>query len=83
MECKNLWLNCINAWHNISGIDGKAIAKTCLPSTWLNLANLYNKLDEWKIDMEFLLERKLGARNETYFWKDKWLDGMALKDVFS
>lgn len=29
------------------------------------------------------MERCLGAGNNTFFWKDKWCDSLALKELFS
>ncbi|KAL7588571.1 hypothetical protein Lser_V15G38261 [Lactuca serriola] len=33
-------------------------------------------------NLEDLFVRRLRAGNRTYFWKDKWCDGVVLKDVF-
>lgn len=38
-------------------------------------------MEHWGINLEDLFVRRLGARNKTYFWKDKCCDSVVLKDV--
>ena len=78
----SLWTNCIKAWHNVSCIDGKPLAKASLQGVWLVISKLTEDMEHWGINLEDLFVRRLGARNRTYFWKDKWCDSVVLKDVF-
>lgn len=50
MESYSLWSNCIKAWHNITCINGKIIAKASLSGTWLKLLN---QIWIWRIEIYF------------------------------
>ncbi|KAL4585017.1 hypothetical protein LXL04_009630 [Taraxacum kok-saghyz] len=81
-ENNSLWKNCIQAWHNVRGIDGKPITRASLKGMWLSIANVDKVLADWDLNMDRLMMRKLGNGKNTHFWKDKWIDDHSLNDLF-
>ncbi|KAL4586081.1 hypothetical protein LXL04_010712 [Taraxacum kok-saghyz] len=78
----SLWLSCIKAWHNIKAFDGKPIARASLKGKWWSIAKVQKELEEWNINFDGLMERKIGNGNNTHFWKDRWLEGEILKEIY-
>ncbi|KAL4582537.1 hypothetical protein LXL04_007088 [Taraxacum kok-saghyz] len=78
----SMWLSCIKAWHNIKAFDGKPIAKASLKGKWWVIAKVQKELEEWNINLDALMERKIGNGNNTHFWKDRWLEGEFLKVIY-
>ena len=81
-ESTCLWSKCVKAWHNIKEVDGRRLAKASLKGLWWGIANINKDLKDWNIDLDTCWERKMGDGKNTHFWKDRWLTGDALKDVF-
>lgn len=81
-EYNSLWSSCITCFHNISSIYGKPLAKCRLQRIWFSISKFEVELEDWYISFNNLLERKIGAGDNTYFWKDHWIDNKALNDVF-
>lgn len=60
--------------HRISNINDKPLEKCSLPGTWLSISKTKEELEEWNISLDKLLVRKIGAGDNTYFWKYIWFD---------
>ena len=77
-----LWSKCIISCHNISNIDGKPVAKATQKGVWWNIVQVKEELSGRGICIDDLMKRRIGNGCNTYFWKDRWLNNMAPKDVF-
>nr|GEY18582.1 RNA-directed DNA polymerase, eukaryota [Tanacetum cinerariifolium] len=77
----NLWARVIQAIHGVNGKIGTTLSgryKSC----WLVIVHEINVLMNKGINVMQYLRRKVGNREDTKFWEDKWCDGGKLKDRF-
>ncbi|KAL4580934.1 hypothetical protein LXL04_017140 [Taraxacum kok-saghyz] len=81
-ERDSLWTKCITACHNISHIDGKAMARASQKGVWWTIAHISEDLKQWNFSLEDSISRNIGDGGQTFFWKDRWTGNMPLKDVF-
>lgn len=79
---QSLWSSCIASIHKIHNIDGKSFALKSFPGTWLSITEAEKDLSYWNISFNSCFTRKIGRGDKTHFWKDIWIDNVALKDVF-
>ena len=76
-------------------IDGKLVTKCTLSGIWLSISSinndildwnisldkLLNDILDWNISLDKLLDRKVGTGDNTFYWKDKWHNNVAIKET--
>ncbi|GJZ62595.1 hypothetical protein Tco_0618732 [Tanacetum coccineum] len=77
----SLWTRVIKAIHGSNGRLGKDLnagVRTC----WTSIVQEVKVLQNQGVNIFDYIRLKLGNRDTTMFWEDKWCEGVVLKDLF-
>nr|GEV27083.1 1-aminocyclopropane-1-carboxylate synthase-like [Tanacetum cinerariifolium] len=77
----SLWVRIVKAIHGEDGKVGQNISSRSY-SCWLNIVKVVSVLQAKGVNVLKYVRLKLGNGESTLFWKDNWINGGVLKDVF-
>nr|GEV60414.1 RNA-directed DNA polymerase, eukaryota, reverse transcriptase zinc-binding domain protein [Tanacetum cinerariifolium] len=77
----SLWVRVVKAIHGDDGKVGKDI-KAGVRSCWLNIIKEVKTLKDQGVNVFQFMHLKLGNGDSTLFWKDNWINGLVLKDMY-
>ncbi|MFS7958257.1 putative reverse transcriptase zinc-binding domain-containing protein [Helianthus anomalus] len=81
-ESSHLWAKVILAIHGRRHFHTSIPVKSSVCGVWKNIVQLGRGSNLTLSDVQNRLEVKLGCGNKTFFWLDKWVGKLSLKDRF-